>query len=99
MLKKRTVYSPTWMTNTKWFSKCKFKHKFTDLWANPSIPNKKDLVAQSIAISLSMIQHDFWQQWEASSSHPTAAHLKFKHMFYEEKMVTKLRATVSNCCD
>lgn len=74
---------PEWPTQCQ-FSKYEFQHKFTDLWANTSILNKKNLIPQSIAISLSIIQTDFWQQQEAGSSHPPAAPLKLRHMFYEE---------------
>jgi len=51
---------------------------------NTSLPNKKNLIPQSIAISPSMIPNDFWHQQEAGSPHPAAAHLRFKHMFHEE---------------
>lgn len=49
-----------------------------------SISNKKNLISQSIVISLSIMQNWFWPQTEAGRSHPAAAQLKQKLMFYEE---------------
>lgn len=46
--------------------------------------NKKNLIPQINVISLSIMQNWFWPQPEAGSSHPAAAHLKQKLVFYEE---------------
>lgn len=52
--------------------------------SDTSTSNKKNLIPQSTVVSLSIAQNWFWSQPEAGSSHPAAAQIKQKLMFYEE---------------
>lgn len=54
------------------------------MMSDTSTSNKKNLIPQSTVVSLSIAQNWFWSQPEEGSSHPAAAQIKQKLMFYEE---------------